>query len=50
MTVEYSQIKLKYQMAAQQVPRSLQKVLKKSISLENDLLELISNDRQIFQN
>ena len=37
-------------MAAQQVPRKLQKVLKKSISDENELLELISNDRQIFQN
>ena len=40
MIVEYSQIKLKYQMAAQQVPRRLQKVLKKSISYENELLEL----------
>ena len=44
MTVEYSQIKLKYQMAAQQVPRKLQKVLKTWISNENGLPELTSND------
>ena len=44
LTVRYSQIKPKYQMAAEQVPSKLQKVLKTSISDENGLPELISND------
>ena len=44
MTVRYSKIKPKYQMAAHQVHRKLQKVLKTSISNENGLPELTSND------
>ena len=50
MTVRYSKIKSKYQRVAEQVPRRIQKVLKRLISDENGLPELISNDRQIFQN
>ena len=56
MIVRYSKIKpSKYQMAAQQVHRTLQKVLKRLISNENELPESLPNhpntiDLQIFPN